>query len=254
MRDERCFDGGIGVAIENPQVRIATIARAVERDTRNDRADSGGVPGRADIGEVAGNLEERGPPVGNVAAVDAAIDASIRHDGNGAAETDHLPAAGASAITDDGHFEFFLDGLFSRVEVEFHEVDHLFLAAVEQKFSAVEREHADNARPVEDCGIQQFLRGDLDFVVAGEPLGLELVEFDGDAKLGAARALDADVALIPENAGQRRCVIDNILHLTRALRNGSGEELAILPIINDGHGSLSCSLEPAQFLRQKLTS
>src|SRR5690606_18616649 len=115
-----------------------------------------------------------------------------------------------------------------------------FLTTGIEKFRAGQGEHGNDTGPVEDCGVQQFLRCNLDLVVASEPLGVELVKHDRNAKFRPARTLGLDAATLTKDTGKRRGIVNDVLHLTRTPCNGGGEKLTILTIRNNrGHLSLS---------------
>src|SRR3546814_7479351 len=84
------------------------------------------------------NIERACPPVGDRSAINAAISAGVRNDGDCTTQADHLTAACTSAVADRRKLELLAHRLFSGVEIELHQVnDFLFATRVEQ-FSAIQ--------------------------------------------------------------------------------------------------------------------
>src|SRR3546814_17360590 len=84
--------------------------------------------------------------------------------------------------------------------------------------------HADDTRPVEHCTVQQFLGRDLDLVIAGEPLRIQLVELNRDTKLRPASTLDLDTALVAKDAGKWGGIVNDVLNSEGTPRRGSSQK------------------------------
>src|SRR5690606_21603143 len=103
--------------------RIAVALGAASRDVLDDTARRSAVPASADLREVGSRVEHARLPNCMQRAVNAAIDARGRDDGESTAKADHLTATTARTGAVESNFPLIAHGVLRVVHIGFVQVD-----------------------------------------------------------------------------------------------------------------------------------
>src|SRR5690606_26586056 len=213
--------------------RIAVALGAASRDVLHDGARRSAVPASADLRVVRSSVEHARLPDGMQSAVNAAIDARGRDDGESTAKADHLAATAARTGAMESNFPLIAHGFLRVVHVGFVQVDDLGTALVPAKLSAGEREAHGKVLRREHSRVEDFLRLVVELIVAREPLTLKLVYGQRNTDFRAGERLEH--VPLAENGRNRVGVEHQILNGRLTIGQCGCKDLAIMTVIGDSH-------------------